>query len=92
MLSASTKIIKSVEERLDQQGPCSRRNCLLIHGAKENSTGDTDKRVLNVINNDLEIDLAEVVIGRTHSIDGSKKKWKKVRPIIVRFVRYYDRK
>ena len=50
MLPASTKRIKRVEESLDQQGPCSRRNCLLIHGAKENSTADTDKLVLNVIN------------------------------------------
>ena len=29
---------------------------------------DTDKLVLNIINNDLEIDLMEVAIDRTHRI------------------------
>ena len=57
-----------------------------------NSNEDTDKFVLNIINNDLEIDLKEVAIDRTHRIGDPKKKKKKVRPIIVKLVRYYDRK
>ena len=59
---------------------------------EENSDEDTDKLVLSIINNDLEIDLTEVANDRTHRIGDPKKKKKKVRPIIVKSVRYYDRK
>ena len=48
--------------------------------------------MLNFINSDLEIDLTEVAIDRTHHMGEKKKKKKKVRPIIVKFVRYYDQK
>ena len=77
---------------IDQQGQYTRRNCLLIHGVEENSNEDTDKLVLNIVNNDLKIDLTEVATDRTHRIGNPKKKKKKIRPIIVKFVRYYDRK
>ena len=58
----------------------------------EISNEDTDKLVLNIINNDLEIDLTEVAIDRRHHIGDPKKKRRKVCPIIAKFVRYYDRK
>ena len=48
--------------------------------------------MLNIINNNLEIDLAEVAIDRTHRIGDPKQKREKVRFIIAKFVRYYDRK
>ena len=48
--------------------------------------------MLNIINNDLEIDLTEVEIDRTHRIGDPKNKRKKVRPLIEKFVWYYDRK
>ena len=48
--------------------------------------------VLNVVNNDIGIDLTELAIDRTHRIRDPKKKRKKTRPIIAKFVRYYDRK
>ena len=90
-VSALTERSKVLEESIDQQEQYSHRNCLLIHGVEENSNEDTDKLALN-INNDLEIDLTETAIDRTHRIGDPKKKKKKVRPIIVKFVRYYDRK
>ena len=48
--------------------------------------------MLNIVNNDLEIDLAEVAIDRRHRIGDPKKKRKTARPIIAKFVRYHDRK
>ena len=51
-----------LEESIDQLGQYSRRNYLLIHGEEENSNKDTDKLVLIIINNELEIDLTEVAI------------------------------
>ena len=50
-----------------------------------------DKLVLNIINNDLEINLMEVAIDRTHRIGEPKKKRKTARSIIAKFVRHYDR-
>ena len=91
-VSALTKRSKVLEESIDQQEQYSCQNCSLIHGVEENSNEDTDKLALNIINNDLEIDLTETAIDRTHRIGDPKKKKKKVRPIIVKFVRYYDRK
>ena len=87
---ALTKRTKDLEESVDQQ--YSRRNCLLIHGVEEIRKEDTDKLVLNVINNDLENDLTEVAIDRTHSIGDPIMKRRKARPIIAKFVGYYDRK
>ena len=87
-----TERSKVLEKSVDQQGQYSRRNCLLIHGVEENSNEDTDKLVLNIINNDLETDLTEVAIDRTHRTGDQKKKRKTARPIIAKFVRYYDRK
>ena len=57
----------------------------------ENSNEDTDKLLLNFINN-LEIDLTEADIDNAHRIGDPKKKSKKVRTIISKFVRCYDRK
>ena len=91
-VSALTERSKVLEESIDQQVQYSRRNCLLIHGVEENSNEDTDKLVLNIINNDLGIDLTEVAIDRTNRIEDPKKKKKKVPPIIVKFVRHYGRK
>ena len=69
-----TEKSKVLKESIDQQGQYSHRNCLLIHDVEENSNEDTDKLVLNIINNDLEINLMEVAIDRTHRIGDPKKK------------------
>ena len=44
---------------------------------EENGSKDTDKLVLNVISNNLEIDLTEVAIDRMHHIGYPKTKRKK---------------
>ena len=72
-LSALTERSKVLEESIDQQEQYSCRNCLLIHGVEENRNEDTDKLALNIINNDLEIDLTEIAIDRTHHIGDQKK-------------------
>ena len=71
-----TKKTKELEESVGQQGQYSRRNYILIHVVEENSNEDTDKLALNVRNNDLEIDLTEIAIDRTHRIADPKKKQK----------------
>ena len=46
---------------------------------EENSNENADKLVFNITNNDLEIDLTEVAIDRTHRIGDVKKKRQKDR-------------
>ena len=84
--------LENAEKRLEDQEQYSRRNCLLLHGIEETDKEDTDQLVLDVINKDMEIDLPISAIERTHRIGNPKQKRKKSRPIIVKFVRYYDRK
>lgn len=57
-----------------------------------NSNEDTNKLVLDVIHDDLEINVRKLVIDRTHRIGDPKKKKENYLPIIVKFVSYYDRK
>ena len=65
---------------------------MLIHGIEETDKEKTDQLVLDVINKDMDIHLPISAIERTHRIGTPKQKKKKSRPIIVKFVRYYDRK
>ena len=55
-------------------------NCLLIHSMEVNSNEDTDKLVLDVIHDDLEINVRKLVIDRTHRIGDPKKKKVKLSP------------
>ena len=59
---------------------------------EQNSNEHSDKLVLNITNNDLEIDLTEVAIDFKHRFGYPKKKKKKFGSIIIKFVKYYDRK
>ena len=84
--------LENAEKKIEDQEQYSRRNCLLIHGIEETDKEKTDQLVLDVINKDMDIDLPISAIERTHRIGIPKQKKKKSRPIIVKFVRYYDRK
>ena len=90
MDSLSTKIEK-LEKLQDQQEQYSRRNCLLIHGIAEEKEEITDEVIINTLNEKLDLDITLRDIERTHRIGELKKARGKIRPIIVKFVRYNDR-
>ena len=73
-----TERTKDLEESVDLPGQNSSQKCFLIHGVEENSNEDTDKLVLNIINNDFEIDLTEVAIDRTHCVGYPKRRGKRL--------------
>ena len=50
-----------------------------------------DSIVLEVLNNDMGLNILKTALDRSHRIGNPKTK-KKSRPIIVKFVRYYDRR
>ena len=80
-----------MEESIDSQQQYSRRNCLLLHGIEETKGEDTDNIVLEVLNNDMDLNMSKTDLDRSHKIGNPKSK-KKSRPIIVKFVRYNDRR
>ena len=68
-----------------KQEQYSRRDCLLLYGIPENKNEKTDDLCFAIINEHLELSITEADIERTHRTEKS-------RPIIVKFVRYNDRK
>ena len=43
---------------VDRQEQYSRRNCILIHGVKENRNEDTDEVVINKIESEMDLDIS----------------------------------
>ena len=90
-LSYLSEKLGKMEESIDSQQQYSRRNCLLLHGIEETKGEDTDNIVLEVLNNDMDLNISKTDLDRSHKIGNPKSK-KKSRPIIVKFVRYNDRR
>ena len=82
---------KDLEQIIDRQEQYSRRNCILIHGVKEEQNEDTDNVVVKLIKDNLEEDVDLTELDRSHRI-GKKKANGKARPIIVKFARYNVRR
>ena len=78
----SSKISK-LEKQADQQEQYSKRNCLLVHGIKEVRGKKTDDIIIETISQNLDIDIAPYVIGRSHRIGKPRQPEEKQRPMIV---------
>ena len=87
-----SETVGKLEAEIDDQEQYSRRNCLLIHGVTEDKKEDTDSVVINIIKNDVEVEISENDIDRTHRIGAPKNPGERPRPIIVKFARYNVRK
>ena len=64
---------------------------MLIHGLMEIKTEDSDKMVLDVINNKLNIEMFQISIDRSQRLGKLKGPGQKSRAITVKFTRYKDR-
>ena len=84
--------IKSLDEKIDEQQQYSRRNCLLVHGIKEEKDEDVEKVVMDVLNTKLAAGVKEMEVSRTHRVGRKSSDKDKPRPIIVRFISYRQRK
>ena len=80
-----------VDTTLDRHEQYSRRNCLLLHGIKENDHEYTDMLVMSTLKENMGADLFPTDIDHTHRI-GKKKTDGKPRAIIVKFARYNRRR
>ena len=79
-----TEKVDKLSSLVGRQKQYSRRNCILIHGVKENQNEDTDEVVINKIKSEMDLDISPRDIDRTHKIGVPTKG--KNRPIIVQFV------
>ena len=75
---------------VERQEQYSRRNCILIHGIKENQNEDTDELVVNKTKSEIDLEISSRDTDCTHRIYVLNKD--KNRPIIIKFVRYMDRR
>ena len=88
------------EKSVQETQQYTRRNCLLITGIPESTEKDdngkpkpenTDKIVIDLAKNELNIDITEDQIDRTHRTAKPKKETNKPRPIIAKFVSHNTR-
>ena len=59
--------VETMDRSLDRHEQYSRRNCLLIHGVKENEKEDTDEVVIEFFEKEMEDD-----INRSHRLGKNK--------------------
>ena len=81
--------LRKMEKGTDAQKQYSRRYFLLLYGIEETKDEDTDNIIIAVLNNDMDLNISMAALDRSY-IDVLKIK-KNSRPIIVKFVQYYDR-
>ena len=90
--SSLNEKLNGITEQVDWQEQYSRRNCLLIHGITEGDQKNTDGFALEIFREKLEIELKQRDLDRTHRIGKNDKRSNQPRPVIVKFIRYSDRK
>ena len=70
---------------MERQEQYSRRNCILIHGLKEEMDESTDDRVLKLFREELNEDVLLADLDRTHRIGKKSDSSSKPHPVIVKF-------
>ena len=73
---------------MERQEQYSRKDCILIHGLKEEMDKSTDDRVLKLFRDELNEDVLLADLDRTHRIGKKSDSSSKPRPVIVKFARY----
>ena len=83
--------VDDITVETDRQEQYSGRNYPLTHGIPENKNENTDDLAMGAIDTKMDIKITANDIDRTHRI-GKLKSNGKPRPVIIKFVRYNDRK
>ena len=87
-LNSASMNVEVLEKNMERQKQYSRRNCILIHGLKEEKNESTDDRVLKLFREELNEDVLLAYLDRTHRIGKKRESSSKPRPVIVKFARY----
>ncbi|XP_072171180.1 uncharacterized protein [Diadema setosum] len=88
--------LKKVQNALDEQEQCSRRECLRFYGIPETADENTDNLIMDVVKTHLDISLDPTCISRIHRItpkprSGVEGEKPGPKPIIVKFGSYNAR-
>ena len=78
----------SLVKKIDELEQYSRRNCLVLHGIKETDGECTDDIVLKTFSEELDVNVKEEDLDRSHRLGKEKRDDNRPRPIIVKFARY----
>ena len=87
-LKSATMKVQDLEKKMERQEQYSRRNCILIHGLKEEMDESTDDRVLKLFREELNEDVLLADLDRTHRTGKKRYSSCKPHPVIVKFARY----
>ena len=94
-IASLRKELNDFKFKLDEMEQYSRRNCLKITGIPEEKNENTDKLVLNVINNLILNENNDKIttkdISRSHRVGKFDPSRRKTRDIIVKFISYRER-
>ena len=66
---------KSLTSDVDESEQYSRRNCLMLHGVQENENENTDDIVLKTMSEELDTEIKENDLDRTHRIGNKQERW-----------------
>ena len=78
-----------MEESIDAQQQYSPRYFLSLYGIEETKVEDTDNVFLEALNNNMNLNISMTALDHSHI--GISKIKKMSRPVIVKFVQYYDK-
>ena len=59
-----TEKVDKLSSLVDRKGQYPRRNCILIHGVKENQNEDTDEVAINKIKSKMDLEISPEDIDR----------------------------
>ena len=93
-LNDKNKYISTLEERIDELEQYSRRNCLIFTGIPEKDEEKTDEIIFDIAKKQLNIELQNSDIDRSHRIPGGPRRRdnEKPRNIVVKFSTYNARR
>ena len=72
-----------MDRSLDRHEQYCRRNCLLIHGIKENKKEDTDEFIIEIFEKEMQEKVSANDIDRSHRL-GKEHIGSSSRPIIIK--------
>ena len=75
------------KKKMERQEQYFRRNCILIHGLKEEMDKSTDDRVLKLFRDELNEDVLLADLDRTHRIGKKSDSSSKPRPVVKKFIK-----
>ena len=82
------KQIEELESKVDQQEQYSMRNCTLFHGIPKSPNENTDKIVIQIITQHLDINVTEDGLDQSHRLGKRSTNQNKFRTIILKLAQY----